>query len=305
MKQRLAKIDALKAFAIFTVVMGHTYYRIGINDSFVDAAIGVFFMPLFFFLSGLFATKPLSVTLVKRKSVSLLLPFVCMGVILCLLTPYKIGDLLFGHYHAGYWFILALFVMHISWSICLSIADKTNLKKNGSKDLIALGISVLFVFGFGTLTGLHHYCGLSPKIASLLCSRLIFHNFPFFICGYYWTRYNAMIADRAKHILYFFSVVFFVGYLIIDYSTNIHNSLLGYLASFGGVYFFLYAFDKLPHFIAENKLIKTVGTHTLEIYLLHYYFLPNYATIGNFAKEFQFSVDSSLLSQSAMGGVNA
>lgn len=97
--KHISHIDLLKSFGIILVVMGHVGF-----GSYFDKFIHGFHMPLFFFISGILyenkysdCEKSLSwwVLYVKKKSCSLLVPYVCFGVIyycLWLLINYRTAD---------------------------------------------------------------------------------------------------------------------------------------------------------------------------------------------------------------------
>ena len=81
MKQRIVYIDNLKALAIFTVVIGHVFYFTWnkYNDNVWNNFISVYNMPLFFFLSGMFAKEGLSFKHIGRKAKQLLIPTATIG----------------------------------------------------------------------------------------------------------------------------------------------------------------------------------------------------------------------------------
>lgn len=81
MKQRIVYIDNLKALAIFTVVIGHVFYFTWnkYNDNVWNNFISVYNMPLFFFLSGMFAKEGLSLKHIGRKAKQLLIPTATIG----------------------------------------------------------------------------------------------------------------------------------------------------------------------------------------------------------------------------------
>lgn len=63
MKQRIVYIDNLKALAIFTVVIGHVFYFTWnkFGDNVWNHLISAYNMPLFFFLSGMFAKEDMTI----------------------------------------------------------------------------------------------------------------------------------------------------------------------------------------------------------------------------------------------------
>lgn len=139
MSQRLTGFDVVKAAAIILVVFGHVWRGLGaagmITDAGlfarVDAAIYLFHMPVFFFLSGLFyrAAAPFT-TFLRNRALLLLWPMVLWGwvdaglkaaahipikgqvygpveVLLSALPPVGI-----------FWFLYTLFILHmIAWPL--------------------------------------------------------------------------------------------------------------------------------------------------------------------------------------------
>lgn len=138
MSQRLTGFDGVKAAAIVFVVIGHVWRGLNtagmIPDAAlfarVDAAIYLFHMPVFFFLSGLFfsARRPLA-DFLKNRAVLLLWPMVLWGWIDAGLKS-AAGVPIKGHvYSAGevvlsvlppvgiFWFLYTLFILHvIAWA---------------------------------------------------------------------------------------------------------------------------------------------------------------------------------------------
>ena len=117
---RIGYIDALRGFAILSVVYSHLIVM-GMSstgyDSTVLRFIQLFFMPLFFFISGYFSNKSSKVLrfsdfkdIIVNKTIHLLIPtFVMFSFCICFF------DLDFVHYlyepyKCGYWFTWVLFV---------------------------------------------------------------------------------------------------------------------------------------------------------------------------------------------------
>jgi len=89
---RISYVDKLKGVAIIFVVMGHvTEWSLGVRQSPFNLFYGSFHMPLFMFLSGLFAYKSFiqwnireMLVFLKKKAQRILLPFLTMGGIFTL-----------------------------------------------------------------------------------------------------------------------------------------------------------------------------------------------------------------------------
>lgn len=116
MNKRITYIDALKGLAIILVVCGHiTEKSMGIDDSPFNQMYGSFHMPLFIFLSGLFAYKGMEkITIgmvwhfLQKKAIRILLPFLIVGGFYSLIVEHDITAVYKG-VSGGYWFLPALF----------------------------------------------------------------------------------------------------------------------------------------------------------------------------------------------------
>lgn len=129
MTTRLKYIDIAKGIAIICVVCGHVliYDFYGFTDAWNKSPlvkfIYSFHMPLFFFLSGLVASPPNSISeipkdLIKRFC-TLMMPFLIIGSLYSLATKH---DLSFFHNEMkyGYWYFLVLFYCYILNYICIN-----------------------------------------------------------------------------------------------------------------------------------------------------------------------------------------
>lgn len=133
---RIVYVDIAKCLAIFLVLWGHVLCYLASPESFhkpmtetLYAVIYIFHMPLFMFLSGLFASKsirkPLPI-MVCLKAKQLLWPCITFGFILSFfyykwggeyLVPLKHGPLWFGIFY-DYWFLHTLFFNFcVAWII--------------------------------------------------------------------------------------------------------------------------------------------------------------------------------------------
>lgn len=128
MKERIQWVDLAKAFAIFCVVFGHIeHFSMNGYTGFWHRFQDLYCMPLFFFLSGMFA-KPQNSLLsiydaLKKKAVQLLLPFLFTGSLyslLCLKTRpwWSLFWWPEGGAHNGYWFVWALFEIYLLFYLC-------------------------------------------------------------------------------------------------------------------------------------------------------------------------------------------
>lgn len=69
MKERIGYVDAMRAFAIISVVVAHlNYFSFDNCNSIFDQCITAFFIPLFFFISGIFAKNEISIKLLSKRT---------------------------------------------------------------------------------------------------------------------------------------------------------------------------------------------------------------------------------------------
>ncbi|MDK7740679.1 acyltransferase family protein, partial [Veillonella nakazawae] len=103
MVKRIVYIDALKAFAIILVVIGHLSAMCGGGDNMIYEVIASFHMPLFLFLSGFVLKRiPTSFKLL-HKCFALLLPMMTIGVILTIfIHHHSVKDMCYDSFKGGY-----------------------------------------------------------------------------------------------------------------------------------------------------------------------------------------------------------
>lgn len=113
--ERFEFLDFFKGVAIFLVVLGHVYLKcLGIQTLFFKL-ITDFHMPFWFMLSGFMAYKLSNRDIclsIKKKTISLLLPFCTCGGFYALGCG-EMHQYLCSEFHAGYWFLLSLFLCWI------------------------------------------------------------------------------------------------------------------------------------------------------------------------------------------------
>lgn len=107
---RIFYIDALKAFAIVLVVMGHTnvIWEVGGSNSMYLPILSVFHMPLFMALSG-YVTNVESFNLAKRAK--MLIPFFVFGFAWTAFVQLPIGE--FFTSEAKKWLLVSICVVRV------------------------------------------------------------------------------------------------------------------------------------------------------------------------------------------------
>ncbi len=286
MKQRIEWVDILKGIAIFLVVFGHVeVYSENHLDGFFYRLQDVFCMPLFFFLSGLFA-KPQddvkdSILCIKKKFLQLMIPFIVCGSFYLFIMSNKPWWALFwyphGQGHSGYWFLLVLFELYLLFTLCQIITRKLTRDLSG-KTFFVVTLIIELVFSVIYILSQKGIFIKEPWYTAVSFGRL-YYNFPFFIAGYLYMRNQDKISLILSKQIYYISSIFFVCLYVLSnkYEIDIFSFqwILALLAVIAIVSLCCSCEDSISRANNNYKYkIEYIGRHTLEIYVLHYFFIP-------------------------------
>lgn len=264
---RLKYIDKLKGFAIILVVMGHiTEKSIGITDCPFNYFYGSFHMPLFMYLSGLFAMKTFCeytsveiLQFIKKKVYRIILPFIVVGGLYSLICYSDFRVFFPGK--GGYWFLPALFYcmiveMVIGWAVFHS-------KKN-----VVCDVSIHFIV-YVALCSL--YYGLKPDIPYYLN---FIKMYPFFWFGVACTKYSRIFNLISQNQLIITSSC--ILYLCcISFLHDFPIPITGFFAIVICLNMFNVCDAQIPGILAK------VGRSSLAIYVFHWFMLPSQLPIGD------------------------
>lgn len=286
MKQRIEWVDILKGMAIFLVVFGHVEdYPENHLNGFFDRLQDLFCMPLFFFLSGLFA-KPQnsakdSILCIKKKFLQLIIPFLVCGSFYIFIMSNKPWWALFWHPHVrahfGYWFVLVLFELYVLFTLCQTITRKQTKDLSGKTffvvaliiELILLLIYVLVLMGMVVK---------EPWYTAMSFVK-VYYNFPFFILGYLYMRNQKGVSKLFGKRAYNISSLLFIGLYVLYDKFDIAAVQLKWILALLAVIAIVGLCRSFEDTISRAKnnyknVIEYIGRHTLEIYVLHFFFLP-------------------------------
>lgn len=285
MKQRIVYIDNLKALAIFTVVVDHVFWFSWdhYSDNIWYYLIKAYNMPLFFFLSGMFAKDNMNPGQLGRKAKQLLIPTLVVGSISTIIRG-TFNELLFDSTHCGYWFLPTLFVMFTLFYIrCLMMKGLRKLFKFNETLTVALDVLFLFgVLGCSKIAGRY----LSRDIINLFCLGGIYDNAVFFWLGFLIWKYKVALSPflhKYKDWLYAICFLCFGAlFFYIHYSGYETRGLLTKIMAVLTIPLMMILFRKVT--IGNGKcqsVMSYIGAHTLEIYVLQYFFLPTKYQLGD------------------------
>lgn len=283
---RITYIDAIRGLAMLFVVYGHVNYFSFEITPFIGAITGSIQMPLFFFISGCVAYKRKGYSSLVDVSKSLWSKFCCiiiptliMGTIHSYLVVDKhILDFITEEMKYGYWFPISLFTMFVIYELSRYIS------KNRFKVLVKLLVItavilwcskyVLFVNNT-TLMALNNWFSLWQT----------FTYFPFFILGIilcvYREYYEKNLSGKGGLSTALLTIFILAVYLSSIDLPNIRFPLGGILSLMigsSGALLIMNLFIKYKSYWNNSfigRSLQTIGRRTLEIYLLHYFLLPD------------------------------
>ena len=286
MKERILYIDNLRAFAIMLVVMGHILqFTFGDSHGFDHPFfkfIYSFHMPLFFFISGMFAkgfTPPLTLCKylnnnIVRKSKALLIPYITWSLIINLLISvgaYSKDILNTTSLGALYWFLPSLFEAFILFFILQPLVCRLNKRSN-----IIIEILYWLIVIFSVKAGILWLCKEVLSSSEYYYTFLggFQNNFPFFLMGYLVAKYKKIIALLENDCVGLVAWILYLGALYLINCTEFRmkgvSSLIEIFYPVGAIIFFYQLFKHISFPSKIQRIVSKVGMSTLEIYVMHY-----------------------------------
>lgn len=250
--ERKTFIDVAKGIAMILVVMQH----IGAPQDAGLRFLCKLDVPIFFLCSGWLAYKQ-NINIIgslKKTFIRLLIPFILACVAASVFYKESYIEILLSSGKHGYWFLEALFLMfiifwgiyHTPWSLI-----------GGS-----IGIEII-------LLAITKYA--PESINDILVIPYLSRYFPCFIAGAVLRLYN--IENIRKWLSCSLLCVALVGLAYRVGSTNISFifHVCGYFCGAVIAFFLIKGFERsLPC----NRWIGYVGRYSLNVYILHFYFVP-------------------------------
>lgn len=304
---RIQYIDAMRGFTIFLVVMTHvSTFGLGFSgsDTFTyNDIFGTFRMPLFFFISGFVLYKADSdwnfnntFNFIKKKiSVQLIGPLLFL-VASAVTRKINFMDALFDFEKAGYWFTFTLFEFYLLYIFSQQIVRlfKAN---NYMDDMIIVAIACFFYIAKDYISTYN----LDKGVGGLLGIPTLY-RYLFFVLGTRVKKYfvqfeNMLDATYATAIL----LVTFIFFNLFPGVAVISNSLYSIVVSVCGLFLVFAFFRRYQSVFTSSKIgiiMQFLGRRTLDIYLIHYFFifsnltalLPNMSKLNSPFIEFLLSI---------------
>ena len=270
---RIEYIDKLKGLAIILVVMGHIAEKsMGITTTPFNIFYSSFHMPLFMFLSGVFAYKSFKnwdshevLLFLKKKALRILLPFIVVGGVYSLVYCSKLSDVYVG-INSSYWFLPALFYCMLCGLIVNCFINRV---VNSSKLYWNLGIHIIFWFGLLFLYQINNNLGIPYYLHFVK----MYH---FFIMGNLFAKYENL-KDRilTSEGLFTISVMGYILFLVYGNDIPVKLNYTGIFAIIVLTNIFVRYDKSIP------VHLSMIGKYSLEIYIFHWFFLPTLNSWGN------------------------
>ncbi len=300
-KKRIEYIDAMRGFTMILVVFSHicaygygpnaVENMISFNSVFVN-----FRMPLFFFISGWVLYKAgrswnwdFIKDFLPKKFMVQIIPTVFF--FLLFIWFFKDGHIAKESLNVakdGYWFTLALFEFFLIYTLTMVLypfRDK-DIKEDLFVLLIAFavyGLSSPRKYGSQVVNDWYDYLGIFNL------RYYIFFCFGTLVKKYY-DKFNRAMDNQyvmALILLSFLALVMFKGKLLeLPHTNTVVFALYGALGIMVVLTFFRKHESHVSRETVIGRYLQFIGRRTLDVYLLHYFFLPrNIAFIGDFFVE--------------------
>ena len=291
--KRIEYIDALRGFTMYLVVYSHIWtfgYKTDETHSFENILTN-FFLILFFFISGFCAYKDNATwtiynvgKLLRKKFIQLMVPTGVFFAILCYWRDNSLAEYL-KIATAEYWFTFQLFIFFFFYYATMLV-----LHKSGS---IQQSISLLIIAFLIYLISFSHVLIESTELGANVFHYLGMGNwreYMFFTFGVLARKLFEIFKNitenayiMAGFILLFFFLVFCAAKIGFPLWKPIRMLLYG---SVSIVVIFTFFRKYEPSFSSEHTFgckVQYVGKRTLDIYMIHYFFLPrNLDFLGKF-----------------------
>lgn len=286
MNNRLGYIDAIRGIAMLLVVYGHVnFYSFKITP-FIGVITEAIQMPLFFFISGYVVYKyndkySFQAIVVKlwSKFKLLIVPAIVVG--LCY-TYLMLGKSVYDFFSAimkyGYWFTFSLFSMNIIYILVYWVTQK--------KDKFVLAATLIPVAII--LWCIKYAVADNAILITLNKATCLWHtltHFPFFVLGViisiYRYEYEQAISKKSiinTLLIISFILTFLTGNKIDALSTRLPlGGVLRLVLGFCGSLLVLNLSLSHKQYVENcvGRFFQFVGRRSLEIYLLHYFLLPD------------------------------
>ena len=296
--KRIEYIDAMRGFTMILVVYSHLAFfsfgddAMGYNDIFMR-----FRMPVFFFISGWVFFKAQRIwdwttvkQILKKKFMVQIIPFAVFFLLYMYVFDILSVDSL-GNGKNGYWFTFSLFEYFVVYVLLVFLFQKNAMSDSGELKVLFFVI----ILSAASFYYSKYYGRYATELGALkgvlgLFSFTKFRYFIYFWFGTFVRKHFGRFVELTDN-QYFMAlvIVVFVSMIVSPaiYSVDYGVELVAYLlTALGGITLIFTFFRKHEVLFSKERALgnglQFIGRRTLDIYLLHYFFLPyNLSGIGD------------------------
>ena len=284
--KRLDYIDALRGLAILFIVFGHIpmyCYHTGEAFTSYRSFTSLVQLPIFFFVSGfVFKIKNMSITgtgkFILNKFRQLIIPATIIGSIYFILHDDNFIRIIHDKFKGGYWFTFTLFELIIIQYMWDMFTKKIHIRTNNRiyyTTSLCLAV-ILYIFSLPTISATF---GDTSNIMGIPMLRY----YLYFVMGNI-IRNNLESISQWKYRNQSTAILITVFFLLFIANQMPHklngisfhlNLVVLEVSSLLTIFMIFY---KYRSYFSSNHRIASIltfwGKRTLDIYLLHYFFLP-------------------------------
>jgi fucose 4-O-acetylase-like acetyltransferase len=257
-KKRNITYDYLRGFAMLFIVFGHLYFYSNRSEgSLAFNVCDTIELPVFMYISGLLAHVSVDRhgfrKLIWTKVIRLLFPLLSFYVIWGLWDASYWSQFWLKEHKNGYWFMLVLFELMVTLSFVKKCSTQFKIKSIYVNTAVYAIASLAFV--------------MIPKdglVNHLLCVKLYWHFYPFFMMGYYSYRLDRFLQLKyAPLYLFLYLLVFFY------FQGSLWKVGINMVCNLFSLLFLLSVFS--TSFKPLKSVFATVGVNSLQVYMLHFF----------------------------------
>lgn len=309
--KRIEYIDAMRGFTMLLVVMTHVCgFGFGVILSDVTSYskfFAEFRMPLFFFVSGFVLYKTTTVWslgytlsfLKKKIPVQLITPFVFMMANIWV-RHISFGDAVFDYKKSGYWFTFTLMEYFFFYIVTNQVLDLTKAK--GLLRDVVLLLSGIFMY-CATIPTLMEKWPLDESMKGLL-GVPVWGNYLFMVIGTLVRKHFEKFEKTLENtpLVMLSIIIYFCFNVWSEFFRPISSTGFNLLCSLSGLVLVFAFFRKNKETFRKEcwvgSIMQYVGRRTLDIYLIHYFFVisnldsvfPNFGELNSPFIEFVVSL---------------
>ena len=271
---RLAYFDQMKGLAILMVVCGHvTQFCFGWQGCAANRFLEIFQLPLFFYVSGYFAYKALpnfreAWSKITKRTHALLIPFFVACALWCISHS---DDTFLGMLSRGggkYWFLWVLGLLTIFFTLWEFLVGRI---KNPVLYVASWIVPFLLLFGASLYKN---------EVTNWLAVGLITNYYRYFLIGWLCKKYIKLnnLIFKNQIALTLGLIAFALQYYFAE-TPNMILTFLGGVGAIIAIQHFFVSFESKNNSRILHAL-NYLGQHSLAIYILHFYFIPDFKSLN-------------------------